>query len=395
MSLLELFREFDSDSSACKQLEAEVCSTEASFAQAVPEIADNRDGDMRIGRLVELYMKGADNPLTGYERSTAVANVNQLCKVMRVGLELKYTEANSLDEIKEALFERPISDLTAKMVYKFQELSLGSDHKQLDKDKRLKLHNTINSYLRQAKSLFSSNAMDYYQRSEVEVLLPEGFMKTKHLPVSEAEYTLPDFQYIKGIFLELPKFRKENPDIYLILMLALFVGLRPDEIKYLRKEKIQFSGYWKVRIEVTPDFKPKGYHIRSIKIPDQLGEHLLDVCGDNGSIFVLSGHKTNRIKYLFGKINPHLRKNFLDEIHKPTYELRKFFASGCNIALGMDETHQKMGHKSDSTTRKFYVDREAPDALLDLYNEWAQKLFSANAFANKRSNLVIQSEKNS
>lgn len=140
-------------------------------------------------------------------------------------------------------------------------------------------------------------------------------------------------------------------------------------------------GYWYIRIEVTDEFIPKGYHIRSIPIPVELAQEILNACKDNGSEYVISGHKTYRIKKLFDEVNGELRQNYLKGIRRPSYELRKFFATGSKLQIGLEKTHVRMGHKDDDTTKKHYIDRHATEAFLDIYKEWARVLFGGEPFS--------------
>jgi len=259
-------------------------------------------------------------------------------------------------------------------------LGAGGDFDDIDELEKLRRCNSANSTLRQAKSIFSKKGQKIFTRANLKFSFPREFKDTSQLTVADSRYTLPSFKRIEGLFKVLPKLRKSNPDQYLVLMLGLFLGLRPGETKWLRKDKLQDSGYWKVCIEVTEDFVPKQYQVRRIKIPAELGRHLLDVCEENGSDYVLSGLKTQRTVDLFGEINPYLRENFFSGVDRPCYELRKLFASACNVAHGIDLTHHRMGHKDRATTDKFYAGKDAPQELADLFNQWAKKLYGGQAF---------------
>jgi hypothetical protein len=39
-----------------------------------------------------------------------------------------------------------------------------------------------------------------------------------------------------------------------------------------------------------------------------------------------------------------------------------------------------MGHKDRATTDKYYADKDAPQELADLFNQWAKKLYGGQAF---------------
>lgn len=173
------------------------------------------------------------------------------------------------------------------------------------------------------------------------------------------------------------KIARPDPRHYLARLIGLYVNLRPKEIIHLRKDQIQYSGYWKVEIRVRADFKPKHYHERTIKISAGLAEHILDLCRDNGSDYVIASENRSE---LFRPFNSHLRNTFLPDAGRPSYELRKFYASASKMAVGLATTHKRMGHKNPSTTEDHYIDRDTPQELVDLYEKYAQERFGDAAF---------------
>lgn len=380
--LIELYREYNPQSSMVEKLEKDAHSSDSKVEVRDTPLAKAEKSEITIQEIVKAYREGALSPSIEYKPSTARVNINQLRKVMRLGLGMSFPKGTSIEQMDAKLFQLPISALTADMVVKFKDtmLGLGVDYDEIDEIERLNRSGSANSTLRQAKSLFSKQAREAYRRAKLSVPIPREFMDSGFLSVADYQYTLPPFDLIQKLSGKLAQLKESNIDQYLILMLGLFVGLRPGETKHLLKEKIQYSGYWKVVIDVTKYYKPKGYHERAIKIPSELGKHLLELCQGHDSQFVLSGNKTYRAKDLFDEINPDLRNNFFPDVKKPCYELRKLYASASNVALGIDITHNRMGHKDRSTTDKNYIDRDAPQELVDLFNTWAKQLFGGEAF---------------
>lgn len=384
-SLLCILKEHKPESKLIRQLEEEESSIkQQNFISGKPEnISTIHLPEPSIQNLVDIYLEQAENPMSGYSLKTAGENVNQLRKVIQLGMGFVFAKNKTPADIKKQLFKNPISFLSPKIVDRFQEAMLrgdSEDYDDVDELERLRRSNSANSTLRQAKSLFSRNAMKGYRRADFEFTPPSKFRLTSLLSVADSRYSLPAFSKIEDLFSTLIEIRKKNPDKYLVIILGLFGGLRPGETKWLLKKKIQHSGYWKICIEVTKDFRPKKFQVRRIKIPAAFGRHLVEVARDNGSDFMLSGHKTYRTTDLFGEINSFLRNNYLPGVDRPCYELRKLFASASNVALGMDITHRRMGHKERSTTEKYYVDPDTTQELVDLFEEWAEKLFGGPAF---------------
>lgn len=385
IGLVEILSEFHPESKRLERLLGDGAGQESSSVKftGFSEVTEAEvDFDIPISKLIAAYLNGAKSPSIGFKYETAQRNVNQLRKVMQMGMGLTYPKKTKINDIEADLFGRQLSALSGELVYRFQDAMLGAggDFDDIDELEKLRRSNSANSTLRQAKSIFSKKGQKIFTRAKLKFAFPHEFKDTSQLTVADSRYTLPSFKCIEGLFEVLSKLGKSNPDQYLVLMLGLFVGLRPGETKWLKKDKLQDSGYWKVCIEVTEDFVPKQYQVRRVKIPAELGRHLLDVCRENGSDYLLSGHKTQRTVDLFGEINPYLRDNFFSGVDRPCYELRKLFASACNVGHGIDLTHNRMGHKDRATTDKYYADKDAPQELADLFNQWAKKLYGGQAF---------------
>ena len=343
---------------------------------------NSTSGAVTIQTLVDAYLKGAAKASVEIKLKTAKGNVNRLRDLMEVGLGYKRKKGMNDEELAAELFSRPVTCLTPHVVDKFKDIMLSEEAaSSLSKKKLMRKKNGVNSTIKQARSLFSKKAKAIYRRANIEYPFPYEFMKVSVFSTADHEFSLPQISYIKGIFVELRKLKKVNPDKYLVRLLGLFVGLRPQEIKWLRKDRIRNSGYWYIRIEITDDSETKGYHVRNVPIPEELAQEILSTCKDNGSEFVISGHKTYRTKKLFGEINGELREKYLDGVRRPSYELRKFFATGSKLQIGLEKTHDRMGHKDDDTTKKHYIDRHATEAFLDIYKEWARALFGGEPFA--------------
>lgn len=383
MPLLELLRKYKPSSPEIETLEA----TEKRKAALCPgssgaSQSDAIKSEVTIMQLISAYQEGAKNPTSGLNEKIARRCVNQLRKVITLGLKLKLPNNKTKKEVQAAekrAFERPVSDLTAKIVDVYMDtmLGVGDDYEDIDEVEILERSESANSTFRQAKSIFSRKGRRMFRRAGLEFELPKDFLDEGFLSVAHGRYTLPEFHRIEGIFGEMLKLRKSDTEHYLARLIGLYVNLRPSEIIHLKKDQIQYSGYWKVEIRVQGDFKPKHYHERTIKISTGLAEHILDICKDNGSDYVISGGNRQE---LFRPFNSHLRDKFLPDAGRPSYELRKFYASASKLAVGLDITHKRMGHKNSTTTEDHYIDKDTPQALVDLYEEYAQKLFGDAAF---------------
>ncbi|PXA05738.1 hypothetical protein DDZ13_02385 [Coraliomargarita sinensis] len=381
--LENVLKEVAPDSSFLHRLEMEFERKDATRRQnACAPKTGKSHSEVTIMDLILAYQEGAKNRTNGLNEKNARRCVNQLRKVITLGLNLKPPKDKTKKEVEAAekrAFERPVSDLSPGIVDVFMDtmLGVGDDFDDIDEVEILERSESANSTFRQAKSIFSEKGRRIFRRAGLAFDLPAGFLSVGFLPVTHGIYTLPELDRIEGIFEELRVLLKTDPSHYLARLIALYVNLRPKEIIHLRKDQIKYSGYWRVEIRVRGDFKPKHYHERSIKISAGLAEHILDICRDNGSDYVISGD--NRLE-LFRPFNSHLREKFLPEQRRPSYELRKFYASSSKLAVGLAITHQRMGHNNPSTTEKHYIDKDAPQELVDIYEKYAQELFGGAAF---------------
>ena len=310
MPLLDLLQKYKADSPEIEYLEAKAKRKAALGAGKSSEspLTDVESG-VTLMQLVAAYQEGSNIRTNGLTPVNARRCVNQLRKVISLALNLNLPKNNSKKEIKAAekrAFERPVSDLTPEMVDIFMDkmLGVGDDYDDIDEVEILERSESANSTFRQAKSIFSRKGQKIFRRAGLAFELPAEFLSVGFLRVTHGIYTLPEFHRIEGIFEELLTLQKTDPRHYLARLIGLYVNLRPKEIIHLRKDQIQYSGYWKVEIRVRADFKPKHYHERSIKISTGLAEHTLEICRDNGSDYVISG--SNRGE-LFRPFNKHLK----------------------------------------------------------------------------------------
>ena len=383
MPLLDLLKKYKAESPEIEYLEVKAKRKAALGAGKSSESAStDLESGVTLMQLMAAYQEGSKNRTSGLTPKNARRCVNQLRKVISLALNLKLPKNTTTKEIEAAekrAFERPVSDLTPEMVDIFMDkmLGVGDDYDDIDEVEILERSESANSSFRQAKSIFSRKGQKIFRRAGLAFELPAGFLYVGFLPVTHGIYTLPEFHRIEGIFEELRTLRKKDPRHYLARLIGLYVNLRPKEIIHLRKEQIQYSGYWKVEIRVRADFKPKHYHERTIKIPTGLAEHIMEICRDNGSDYVISGGNRSE---LFRPFNEHLHNTFLPDAGRPSYELRKFYASASNLAVGLKTTRKRMGHKNATTTEDHYIDKDTSQALVDLYEKHAKELFGDVAF---------------
>lgn len=350
--------------------------TTNTIVQSVPENAPSTRGIATIGQLTKLLK---DNALAlGLANSTVKGYVFQLNKILICGIS-KYQKSKHFSPPPKGLMKEPVSVLTSEVAIEFRRFILD---KIADKAERRKKADSLNSTLRQAKAIFSKDAMNLYDESNYVVPYPESFMNVSFLRNTKRTYRLPEYDKIEKIFLGLLNLREQQTDIYICLILALYVGLRHEEISQLPRSAIRKTNRWRAHITDQPDFTVKDYEERDIPIPDKLAEHILNLT-DPESDYLIAGHLTYRTHTLPDTVNEYLRAQGLDDIQKPTHELRKWYGSAINYVYSLKVAQHRLGHANDSTTKKSYVDNRMTQEQAGLWTKFARKLYDGPAFTKR------------
>tara|TARA_Y100001963_G_scaffold54728_1_gene76568 strand:- start:1353 stop:2501 length:1149 start_codon:yes stop_codon:yes gene_type:complete len=239
-----------------------------------------------------------------------------------------------------------LDELTPGAIRNFKDFYLSGleDEGKIQSRKR-----TINSYLRSAQSLFSSDALKLYSDWDV----------SGHSPLTEAKgfrrcrkvYRLPCRELLASTFKLLDSYEKESPDSFVVLGLALHFGLRRNEIFNARRDWISFEN-GEARVGV---FAERGFSVKSgedgyARGSETFGRKLLSA--SNGFDYLVC--RRNARKALDPVVKD-LRSIGWDEF-KPLHECRKLYGSYVASTQSIYAAQRNLRHRSVMTTNDFYAD---------------------------------------
>ena len=366
---------------------------QAQSAQTAAFTADSESGcariaavDKPIATIGEVLKLLKDNTSALGLKNTSLRGYRQgLFKIMVCGLQ-KYRGAKSYSPPPKGLLEEKVTILSSEVVVAFRKHFLEDIE---DVAERRDMARGLNTSHNQAKGIFSQEAMEFFSASGLNVPFPHSFMKIKPLKATKRRYRLPSFSVMEGLFRALKQLRKDDPDLYICALIALYVGLRQEEMAYLPCVAIRKTDRWRVYVSDQPNFTVKDYEERDIPIPEKLALHLLSVAkgrDDEGNYrdgHLLQGSKTYRDEYLRDNLNAWLRSQGLADIRLPTHELRKWCGSALAYLYSNEVAQFRLGHEDPRTTKDSYIDNRMVKKMVDLWSQYAQEHWGGEAFVGK------------
>jgi integrase len=218
-----------------------------------------------------------------------------------------------------------------------------------------------NSYLRCARSLFSSKIVRFVsEKLELPDPLPFSGIKIDRPRAPKYQGNIDVPLLITAARNEL---RESDPDAYLALLLAIGAGLRKGEIDSLRWQQVNFQRQ-ALRIEVSEhgDLKTDE-SAAEVEIDDALttelrahmrGKKVPFVIGSAHGPRVSFGSQEYRCEPTFRRLYAWLRgKGITDK--KPLHVLRKEFGSIINQRHGLYAASAALRHRNIATTAGHYV----------------------------------------
>jgi integrase len=258
--------------------------------------------------------------------------------------------------------EIPLATLSPAAVDRWR-LSFLKPHRS-DSVAEMRAKRSVNSYLRNARALFS--------RPILEV------MRTHHI-------TLPDPLPFAGVALERntgstryhstisagtvlasarAEFAETNPDAYAVVLLALGAGLRRSEIDHLQRQNI-LPEKGVIRVLSTAQKKAKTDDSEGdIHVDAGLLTELKRVTREGSTLYVVQPDReypktkaaqVYRCDKTFDTVNAWLRKQGLN-VQKPTHTMRKEFGTVLVERGDIFQASRQLRHTKVSTTESFYAD---------------------------------------
>lgn len=292
-----------------------------------------------IGEIVERYRMMAPSDL-GIQKESAKAYCNSLLHM--------------IDKNKSLL------DLGSDVVssYKKSRLEGVEDEDDIKSRKR-----SINSVIRNAKSLFGKEAMGLYKGWNMEGVAP--LMNTPFYKRVRKVYKLPPSDLVQRTFELCDQYEAENKkDHYIVLSLALYFGLRRNEIFHSRRSWVDVPSEGHAKVGV---FSERSFHVKS---------------GEDGYAFgsAVSARKilgmSEGFDYLLSSRNA---RNCLDPVVsdlralgwgdkcKPLHECRKLYGSFLASTQSLYYAQKSLRHSSAMTTNDFYADLMTDKSVISLW----------------------------
>jgi len=220
---------------------------------------------------------------------------------------------------------------------------------------------SINSFLRQARSLFSRKILRHL--GEVTLPDPLPFAGVEFEPRQSLMYR-SSFDVQTLIATARDELASSDPEVFKVFLLAVMVGLRRKEIDLLEWDSFLWDS-GSVRVQATQHFEGKS--------EDSLG----DVYVDNELLEIFRGYRARamgpfviesdgqphpgerhlryRCKAIFVRMTKWLRQHGVKG-NKPLHTLRKEFGSQICASHGIHAASRQLRHADIAITNMFYTD---------------------------------------
>jgi integrase len=333
---------------------------DAAIAKYRPELAAKKRSVITVGEFLEVVRAES-----GLEPKTFAGYAKALRKI--VSDSFKISEGSGKFDHRAGGRTRwltrvhaiHLADLNPARVNEWKRLFLTKARRDPLSQRQAKT--SINSYMRQAKSLFSPQLLRH-----LSIELPNPFAGVAFEPRQSTKYR-SGFDVTALIKQARADLAEAESELYKIFLLAVMVGLRRREIDLLEWSSFQWEA-GTIRIEPTEFFHPKTEEsIADVPVDPELlalfGSYQIQATGP----FVVESAGTPKPNALY----PHYRcakqfeqltgwlRNHGVRALKPLHTLRKEFGSQVNLAGGIYAASRSLRHSSITMTAGYYTDSRA------------------------------------
>lgn len=317
-----------------------------------------------IEKALELYHKGTRASLLPPEPKRSVQTVGTLIKVYRERAGALDLEPSTLKAytgafrrlLKGAGVEHPdsfkVDSLSSNVIDEYRSQLLSST----DEGERDQARTTGNATIRNAKALLSDRflrmcpslntpAVKSFKKGELFAKAPQISIKS------------PPLKEVRRLFDNLDVFSEEERKI---IFLALFGGLRKQEINFAKPDWFELEGDPRIRVAPSECFRPKG-KVGYGGIRLDIAQWILTRSGErllvDQKLIPAVVAKMKRIKLL-----PYTRK--------PLQGLRELY--GCYHACrkGLFHAQKNLRHAKSTTTSDYYATITLPEEILQIWEAY-------------------------
>lgn len=346
-----------------RQIRAEIRAGRFEVVDQVLAATKERRPSSPLSELFQRYEDNARGATTIAEK-TIGQNLNAVRNIFRHVHGI--TDPKAPDRLTDdAIGKLPTTDFSAGLLEKYKRETLKTaGTNKLAEDRA---HITINSTIRQARSLFCKKLPDKFYAGLVLPNVPE-LRAVRLLKETRNGFSMPAPDLLKKIAAALPALKQADPNAYLIYLLSFITGLRAGELSRARQHWIEDHVATKdgatttttlLRLQTEDDFRPKSKQERLVPLSDaihaEIKELMIPVLPGSGTPdYILRGTKTERCDQSFRRFNAWLINLGWDRLKK-AHEFRKMFGSHVAHQAGLLAARNMLGHAQQATTDRYYV----------------------------------------
>lgn len=287
-----------------------------------------------------------------------------LIRIVGVGLAWQAGEEDATAMLTQRqidnLKKKPLSLLDLLLVEAYKQATLDSADEEGRSEKSAK--RSVNSYIRQAKALFSKRIRNLCKANGIQLPDLADFLDSDGYSGVKVRYQLPNDALIRKTFEYLADPDKAPPrDVYVAILLALFADARKSEV-------IKARPVWLTESHDQPgiDLKEtKNGLPRFIPLPLQVFLWLRESTPATNTYFI-EGTKTYRTADVYKAANAWLRALGWDR-GKPFHELRKLYGSMIATTQGLEKAKDLLDHESIRTTEEHYAKTTMGQGIVALW----------------------------
>lgn len=293
----------------------------------------------------------------------------EACLIRLVGVGMAQREGSDdptaviSKHAKERIRRKPLSRLSLLLVESYKQSALDVADEEGRSEKSAK--RSANSYIRQAKALFSKKIRNLAKASGIKLPDLTDFLDSNGYSGVKVRYQLPNDALIKKTFEHLADPGKAPPrDVYVAILLALFAGARKSEV-------IRARPAWLTEANKKPgiDLKEtKNGLPRFVPLPSRVFSWLRRNTPPENAYFI-QGTKTYRTADVYKAANAWLRGLGWDR-GKHFHELRKLFGSMIATTEGMEKAKNLLDHESIRTTEEHYANTTMGPGIVALWENF-------------------------
>jgi integrase len=334
---------------------------DAAVARYRPKLADKKT-NVSVGEFIEEVKAKADlepKTIEGYCKAfrTIVASIFEIDG----GKEKFDRHKGGYQKWLARVHGIKLSALTPARIQEWKRAYLAKAERDPLSQRQAKV--SVNSFMRQARSLFSPKIVRHLA---IELPTPLPFTGIAFEARQSLKYR-SSFDVLQLIKEARSDLAQSDTELFKIFLLAVMVGLRRREIDLLEWQAFRWdSGV--IRIEPTRHFHPKSEDsIGDVAIDPELMDIFRGYRARAKSEFVIESScepKANvlyhyyRCREAFKKLAEWLRKHGI-KADKPLHTLRKEYGSQINAVHGIHAASRALRHADIRVTNEYYTDSRA------------------------------------